>query len=98
MTRVARQFAGGGVSPKLEPGLNQLRLQTELINVADTFAALQDHRHRADYDMAHAFTRIEALNLAQDARRAFSNWDVVRNTVQADTFLVGLLSLDILRT
>ena len=98
MKAVARQFAANQLSPKLEPALDNLSLQAELVRVAQTFADLQEHRHRADYDMARPFTRLEARNVAENARGAFSNWDVVRNTVQADTFLVGLLSFDNLRT
>ena len=94
MKTVARQFASGGVSPRLEPGLSGHPLQPELTSVADTFVTLQEHRHEADYDLARRFTRGEALGLVADTQRAFSEWSTIRNSVQADTFLTGLLVFD----
>ena len=32
-----------------------------------------------------------------DAERAFTDWDTVRNSIQADTFILGLLSFDQMR-
>lgn len=88
----AGQFAGGGVSPKLRPGLNGLPLQPDLVALARTFVDLQQARHEADYDLARRFTRREALNLANRADRAMTAWRGLRKTAQADTFLTGLLA------
>ena len=96
MKVAALQFANHGVSSKLEPGLNGLPLQPELVNVARTFVDLQELRHAADYDLSRPFSRLEALDFALDASVAFFDWNTVRKTPQADTFLVGLLSLDCL--
>ena len=92
MHRVALQFAGRGVSPKLRPGLNGLPLQPELVALARTFVDLQQARHDADYDLALRFTRREALILANRADRAMTAWRGLRKTAQADTFLTGLLA------
>lgn len=92
MHRVALQFAGSGVSPKLRPGLNGLPLQPELVAVARTFVDLQQARHEADYNPAHRFTRREVLILANRADRAMTAWRGLRKTAQADTFLTGLLA------
>lgn len=92
MHRVALQFAGGSVSPKLRPGLNGLPLQPELVAVAGTFVDLQQARHEADYDLALRFTRREVLILANRADRAMTAWRGLRKTAQADTFLTGLLA------
>ena len=97
MKRVARQFAERGLSPKLSPGLNGLPLQDEIVRVAAAFVDLQQHRHEADYDMRRRFTRLEVLNIISDAERAFVDWRAVRNSVQADTFLVGLLTFEKIR-
>ena len=67
MKRVARQFAQRGLSPKLEPGLNGIPLQEEIVRVAAAFVDLQQHRHEADYDMGRSFTRLEVLSLINDA-------------------------------
>ena len=97
MKRVARQFAKHSVSPKLEPGLNGQPLQDEIVRVAAAFVDLQQYRHEADYDMGRRFTRLEVLSIVSDAKRAFAGWGEVRNSVQADTFLVGLLTFEKIR-
>jgi len=98
MKRVARQFASGSLSPKIKPALNNFTLQPELVSVAQTFADLQEHRHEADYNIGRGpFTRIEALGLILDVESAFPNWNVVRKSVQADVFLVGLLAFETLQ-
>ena len=97
MKRVALQFAGQNLSPRLSPGLNGLALQDELVRVAAAFVDLQQHRHDADYNMGRQFTRIEALNIVGAAERAFVDWRTVRNSAQADTFLVGLLTFEKIR-
>jgi len=97
MKRVARQFADRSLSPRLSPGLNDLPLQDEIVRVAAAFVDLQQHRHDADYNMGRHFTRIEALNIVSAAERAFVDWRTVRNSAQADTFLVGLLTFEKIR-
>ena len=97
MKRVARQFAQRGLSPKLEPGLNGIPLQEEIVRVAAAFVDLRQHRHEADYDMGRSFTRLEVLSLINDAERAFVDWRKVRQSLQADTFLVGLLAFEKIR-
>ena len=98
MKTVAKQFAEGRVSPRLVPGLNGELPQRELVRVARVFGDLQQHRHEADYDMRRRFTRIEALGITDGAERAFSDWRVVRGSAQADTFLVGMLAFDRMRS
>ena len=94
---LARAFAERNVSPRLSPGLNGLPLQEEIVRVAAAFVDLQQHRHEADYDMGRRFTRLEVLNIVSDAGRAFVDWRVVRNSVQGDTFIVGLLTFEKIR-
>ena len=97
MKRVARQFAQRSLSPRLSPGLNGLPLQDEIVRVAAAFVDLQQHRHEADYNVGRPFTRIEVLNIVSAAERAFVDWREVRNSAQADTFLVGLLTFEKIR-
>lgn len=94
MKTVARQFAASDVSKRLRPGLNGQPVQEELVRVARAFVGLQQHRHEADYDLGRRFTRVETLSIASDAKRAFADWQLVRGSPQADTFLVGLLTYD----
>ena len=66
--------------------------------MATAFFDLQQLRHEADYDLSRRFTRQEVLSLVADAERAFDDWKKVRRTVQADTFLVGLLAFGNMRS
>ena len=97
MRQVAQQFAGGGVSPKLLPGLDGQPLQPRLVAVAATFVDLQQARHEADYDIARRFTRREVLGLVDQANQEFADWSHLRRTAQADTFLTGLLAFGNMR-
>ena len=97
MKKVAQPFTQENVSPKLGPGLNDEPLQPEIVRVATAFSDLQQLRHEADYDMTRRFTRQEVLALIGDAERAFEDWKKVRKSVQADTFLVGLLAFGNMR-
>ena len=97
MRKVAQQFSENSLSPKLDPGLDGQPLQPELVRVASAFLDLQEARHEADYDTAHRFTRREVLDLVDRAERAFADWSRVRRSIQADTFLTGLLAFGSMR-
>ena len=97
MRQVAQQFSDDNVSRKLATGLNGQALQPELIRVASALAELQGARHEADYDPARRFTRREALDLVGQAERAFVDWNRIRGSIQADTFLAGLLAFGNMR-
>jgi hypothetical protein len=97
MKVVASQFASDNINAKLNPGLNGQPIQNQIRNVAAAFVDLQQARHEADYNTARRFTRREALDLVEQAEQAFRDWKIVRGTVQADTFLVGLLSFKNMR-
>ena len=43
------------------------------------------------------YVRIEILSNVSDAERTFVDWRAVRNSVQADTFVVGLLTFEMIR-
>jgi hypothetical protein len=92
MKAVAQNFATNNVSPKIVAGLNGHALQPELRRLAAAFVDLQQARHEADYDTGRRFTRRETLDLIEQAEQAFDDWTTVRNSFQADTFLVGLLA------
>ena len=82
---------------KLSPGLSGQALQPELVRVANAVLDLQEVRHKADYDTARRFTRREVLDLVDRAERAFADWNQVRKSIQADTFLTGLLAFGNMR-
>ncbi len=98
MKKVAQQFSKNDLSPKLRPGLNGVTLQPEIVRVGTAFVDLQQARHEADYDTARRFTRREVLDLLEQAQQAFEGWKKVRKSIQADTFLAGLLAFGNMRT
>lgn len=98
MRQVAQQFSNDSVSPKLSPGLDGRALQPELLRVAGALVELQEARHKADYDTARRFTRREVLDFVERAEQAFADWHGVRGSIQADTFLTGLLAFGNMRS
>lgn len=63
-----------------------LRLKT----VAEVFVDLQEARHRADYDSAAKFSKIEAITLVEDVKVAFGYWKQIRKSQNAKIFLTDL--------
>ena len=92
MKQTAVEFTKERISPKLASGFDQQPVQQPLIDVASAFVQLQEARHEADYNRALRFTRREALDLADLTDQAFRDWSQVRGSLQADTFLTGLLA------
>jgi hypothetical protein len=54
--------------------------------------ALQDVRHRADYDRSKPVTRPEAENAIYRARVAVRNWTSVRNSSEAAFLLIAIIA------
>ena len=92
MKQAAIQFTRIPVSSKLSPGFDRQPVQQSLVDLASAFVQLQEARHDADYNRTLRFTRREALDLADLADQAFRDWNRVRGSLQADTFLTGLLA------
>jgi hypothetical protein len=93
MKSVCKQFAQGNVAA-LSSGTQNLinpPLDAQLVSVAATFVALQDERHRADYDAATPFDRVDALQKIDLAQQAFDDWTAVRDSPNAKVFLAALL-------
>lgn len=92
MKDAAAALARNPTAPRLAAGLNGEPVQDPLVDVANAFIELQEARHDADYNRARRFTRQETLDLVDQADQAFRDWNQVRGTLQADTFLTGLLA------
>ena len=93
MKNVCKQFAQGS-SANLDPATEALivaPLEPELARIADAFRILQEERHRADYDLSAPFERFDVLQKIDLARRAFTDWQAVRQTNNAKVFLAALL-------
>ena len=98
MAKVAKAFEGTGAAPNwLRAAMDRLEIQPEIVGVAREFIALQNARHKADYDLSEQVTPSWAGGLVSRAEEAFTEWAKVRETPQADVFLAGMLVLDKIR-
>jgi hypothetical protein len=98
--RASRAFAHGEARSvcenfaKTNGGIKDLTtdpLEPELTEVAAAFVQLQEARHRADYDLAEIFDRVQVVGYVDQARQAIATWKAIRNTPNANVFLTALL-------
>jgi hypothetical protein len=91
MSSVARAFSQEVVRvPKSKDVLIQ-KNDSGVIFIAENFADLQDLRHLADYDPGAVFLRVDVLAKIDGVETAFLSWPAVKNTPEANTFLLSLL-------
>jgi len=88
MNRVCGHF-----SKQLPPDLRPLLpagVSPDLTLIAETFSQLQQVRHRADYDPDFKTIRSFALTRLDEASDAFAAWQKIRDTDEANVFLIAL--------
>ncbi len=90
MRKVAEQFSKEQTPKFLCPVSDTNILDERLVFVASSFVLLQDARHDADYNLNVNFFKHQSLEFANMSKNSFNDWKQVRNTIQADTFLIGL--------
>jgi hypothetical protein len=78
-------MSGSGIK-----GLTISPIDQNLRDVASAFHDLQEARHKADYDLVETFDRVQVLGHIQRARDAMNKWKLVKNTPNANVFLVAL--------
>jgi len=61
-----------------------------LMAVAQAFTDLQQRRHTADYDNSRSWTKSDAESWVNEAKVAFDNWRAIRNSEDAQDFLLAL--------
>ena len=61
--------------------------------VAKTFKELQEHRHRADYDLRARYTRAQALRSIADVEEAMRAWKRIKNSDRSVIQLVSVMLL-----
>ena len=83
--RFAKSQLGGELQLLLPGGV-----PAELRSVAVTFSQLLQQRHSADYDISFSTDRARALTRIKEAENAFSAWNVVKGTSEAEAFLTAL--------
>lgn len=93
MAKAAKSFAVPGAPQNHwhRRALDDSEIQPEIVKVAKTFIVLQNARHKADYDLSESVTPGWAQEMVSQAEEAFTKWNKVRNTLQADVFLAGML-------
>lgn len=84
---VCELFMGSGSGVQ---GITSMPIDQNLRDVASAFRDLQEARHKADYDLVEVFDRVQVLAYVQRAKTAMARWGLVRNTPNADVFLVAL--------
>jgi hypothetical protein len=89
----AGRWIEGRPPPHWAGHLSRQQLDPDLVQVARDLRALQQARHKADYDIAEVHSRSQVLGHLQAARRAFAAWRRVRNSTQATLFLMDALKL-----
>jgi uncharacterized protein (UPF0332 family) len=73
-----------GLRPFLRPPVSQ-----GLAELCGTFVNLQEQRHRADYDTAQRFTRVDTATLVEDTSSAHATWRGERSTHNAQVFVLA---------
>jgi hypothetical protein len=66
-------------------------VSSDLQQVASHVVALQDMRHRADYDRSKPMTRLEAEDAILRARESLHAWTRVRGSSEAAFLLVAAI-------
>lgn len=97
MKAVSKDFSQGRAGKSFTPALAGSGVPLALRQVAQVFVDLQEARHEADYDHLRTYTRDGAEDLVKLAQRAIGNWQTVRGSIAADTYLVALLAQGAMR-
>ncbi len=85
LNREAKGRARGVDAPEPEVARNLRR-------VAQSFIDAQGARHDADYDTAAEWTPFTVFAQIDTVERAFAAWSAIRETPEAQAFLVSMLA------
>jgi uncharacterized protein (UPF0332 family) len=69
----------------------EIPIATDLKRVADSFVALQQARHTADYDNSKVWSRTQVYETIRQAKNAMTSWMVIREKEVAQDYLFDLL-------
>ena len=72
------------------PGADRDR-NRHLLNVAEAFVDMLQHRHTADYDGSKIWSRTEVWERIDAVKEAFASWSAIKNHHDAQNFLVTLI-------
>jgi hypothetical protein len=68
-------------------------ISPDLLLICDTLVALQEQRHKADYDIGSTFTRVQVATAVSLAIRAHVVWPRERGTQNARVFMLAAAKL-----
>ena len=95
MKSACKSFAGGTLPKNIQDRLPKaFSVPGDLQSVAHTFKEIQEERHLADYDMGRAFVRADVLSHLRDVEQAIALFEGISGGVEAQFFLVCLLTWD----
>jgi hypothetical protein len=69
----------------------EIPIATDLKRVADSFVALQQARHTADYDNSKVWSRTQVWETIVQAQEAMTAWMVIRGKEVAQDYLFDLM-------
>lgn len=90
MKRNCSRFLGEKLGQPLL-GLIGPQASTELKTVCRSFIELQEARHSADYDLNYDLDRDKASEYVRTAMIAFTAWQRISNSAEANIFILSLL-------
>lgn len=92
MKQVCQEYAKLSAGPSGEYTMSTGDIiPSKLRDVTAAFVALQELRHKADYDVGTAITHLQAETELIRAETAFLDWSTVRTDPAAANFLMELL-------
>lgn len=99
MKKACVSFGGGTLKAVVIKGLPRDAVGNYVIppavqNIAATFVELQDHRHRADYDLTERFSRTEVLSLVEQTRDHIDDFTALPVNDDRKFFLAALWAWD----
>lgn len=86
-------IAGSGKNrpANLSPLVDQASSDPDLVRMCEAFGALQDARHRADYDHLASVTKAEVVTQIADVRDVLSGLDILSQRTSFDVFRTMVL-------
>jgi hypothetical protein len=91
MRAACESFSGGTLKKNAQKGLPQsFAIPSEVMDIADTFVALQEKRHSAEYDFTERFNRSEVLADVREVETAIKQFKSLPGSDEKKFFLACL--------
>lgn len=91
MRAACESYSGGTLKHGARKGLPaNFTIPAEVMSIADTFVALQEKRHSADYDLSEHFSRSEVLADVREVEAAIKRFNKLSSSNEKKFFLACL--------